>query len=211
MAIFNLRHRLAALSAWALALALAFGAALPQPAQAVGPESGGYAQMQDREFRSLRVGVPAGVGVSRTPVGIPRAGVPANLPRIPAASPAGTVDAVSGRFNSCITCGVVVAHPEHDRQQGQKSRQELAWAANGRRYGSYVGGILGAVGTVALGAHTFGGSSLIFGTTMVITGSAMGEPALGWLGGASGRAWHNSLPHHDNIQLDFGPFHGGHL
>jgi len=45
MAIFNLRPKLAALSAWALALALAFGAALPQPAQAIGPETGGYAQM----------------------------------------------------------------------------------------------------------------------------------------------------------------------
>lgn len=196
MAIFNLRHGLAALSAWALALALALGAALPQPAQAIGPETGGYAQMQDRAFRSLRVGVPAGVGVSRTPVGIPRASVPANLPRIPAASPAGTMGAASGRSNSCITCGVTVAHPEHERRQGQKSQQELAWAANGRRYGSILGGTLGIIGTVAVGAHTMGGGGAIFGTYLVGTGVVVGELEGGRIGGNVGRVWHDLDGHH---------------
>jgi len=208
MAIFNLRPKLAALSAWALALALAFGTALPQPAQAIGPETGGYAQMQDRDFRSLRAGVPAGIGASRTPVSIPRASVPANLPRIPAAPSAETMGAASGRFNSCITCSAVVAHPEHERQQGKKSQHELTWAANGRRYGSILGGTLGIIGTVAVGAHTMGGGGAIFGTYLIGTGVVAGELEGGRIGGNAGRAWHNTLPHH-NGQLGIGRLDGG--
>lgn len=206
MAIFNLRHRLAALSAWGLALALALGAALPQPAQAIGPETGGYAQMHDRDFRSLRAGVPAGIGASRTPVSIPRASVPANLPRIPAAPPAGTMGAASGRFNSCITCGVTVAHPDHTKRQGQKSRQELTWAANGRRYGSILGGTLGAVGAVALGAHTAGGGGAIFGAYLIGAGAVVGDLEGGRIGGAWGRAWHNLDGHHPVDLMPYIPY-----
>lgn len=207
MAIFNLRHRLAALSAWALALALALGAALPQSAQATGPETSGYAQMQNREFRSLRAGVPAGIGASRTPVSIPRASVPANLPRIPAASPAGTMSAASERSSSCITCGLTVAHPEHERRQGKKSQQELTWAANGRRYGSILGGTLGIIGTVAVGAHTMGGGGAIFGTYLVGTGVVVGELEGGRIGGSLGEVWHNLDGHHLVRPMPYDSFH----
>jgi len=189
MAIFNLRHRLAALSAWALALALAFGAALPQPAQAIGPETG-YAQMQGRDFRSLRVGVPAGIGASRTPVSIPRASVPANLPRIPAAPPAGTMSAASGRSNSCITCGAVVSHSNEEARQGVKSRDEIVW----RDTGSLIGGATAGVGFGVLTGALGGGPVLgaWVGTVSVVPGAEFGGAFFGTLG----MIGHHQLDHH---------------
>ena len=167
MAIFNLRHRLAALSAWALALALAFGAALPQPAQAIGPETGGYAQMHRPTLSSQMQNMGRSMGSQRSFFGSPD----------------------RERFASCPFskhCGIL--HPKSAAKRGKKSKAEKVGAATGELIGAVAGGTAGGMAGSAAGPAT--------GIAGSIAGSWIGGKAGGAGGGAIGRAYHGRDGHH---------------
>jgi len=172
MAIFNLRHRLAALSAWALALALAFGAALPQPAQAVGPESG-YAQMHRPAL------------ISQTPILSFHA--PSRMPTLDFRSQYGFDVRGCSPGSPLFACLHPDDTPPEDVCTYEKSYGFVGGAigaGGGALFGGTIGSVAGPKGT-AIGAGTGG-----------FTGGAVGVTTGETLGRQEATLRHNADGHH---------------